>query len=51
MLESNEITIADVAKMAGVSISTVSRILNGKQDVAAATRQRVQQVIEQLGYT
>lgn len=51
MLESNEITIADVAKMAGVSVSTVSRILNGKQDVAAATRQRVQQVIEQLGYT
>lgn len=50
MLESSEITIADVAKAAGVSISTVSRILNGKQDVAAATRERVQQVIAELGY-
>ena len=46
-----ELTIADIAKAAGVSISTVSRILNGKQDVAAATRERVQQVISDLGYT
>ncbi len=46
-----ELTIADIAKAAGVSISTVSRILNGKQDVAPATRERVQQVISDLGYT
>lgn len=46
-----EITIADVARAAGVSVSTVSRILNGKPDVAARTRRRVQQVIEKLGYT
>jgi DNA-binding LacI/PurR family transcriptional regulator len=46
-----EITIADVARVAGVSVSTVSRILNDKPDVAETTRQRVQQVIEQLGYT
>jgi DNA-binding LacI/PurR family transcriptional regulator len=46
-----ELTIADIAKAAGVSISTVSRILNGKQDVAQATRERVQQVISDLGYT
>ena len=45
-----ELTITDIAKAAGVSVSTVSRILNGKQDVAPATRERVQQVIEQLGY-
>ncbi|MBK8021797.1 MAG: LacI family DNA-binding transcriptional regulator [Chloroflexi bacterium] len=51
MDESREYTIADVAKRAGVSISTVSRILNGKQDVAAATRERVKQVIDELGYT
>ena len=50
MANSDELTIADVAKAAGVSVSTVSRILNGKQDVAASTRQRVQQVIDELGY-
>ena len=51
MADSTEITIADVAKAAGVSVSTVSRILNGKQDVAPATRSRVQQIIEELGYS
>lgn len=50
MDDASQYTIADVARQAGVSISTVSRILNGKQDVAAATRKRVQQVIEDLGY-
>lgn len=44
------ITIADVAREANVSVSTVSRILNGKPDVATATRQRVEQIIEKLGY-
>lgn len=47
----NEVTIFDVAQAAGVSITTVSRILNNKPDVSKATRQRVQQVIEELGYT
>ena len=47
----NELTIADVARAAGVSVSTVSRILNGKQDVASETRTRVQQVIHDLGYS
>jgi len=50
MADSNEHTIADVARVAGVSVSTVSRILNGKQDVAPGTRERVQQVIDTLGY-
>jgi DNA-binding LacI/PurR family transcriptional regulator len=48
--ETAEITIADVARAAGVSVSTVSRILNDKPDVAEKTRQRVQEVIKQLGY-
>src|SRR5688500_3788199 len=47
---SSELTISDVAKAAGVSVSTVSRILNGKLDVAEATRVRVQKIIEELGY-
>ena len=50
MSEENEITITDVALAAGVSVSTVSRILNNKPDVAAQTRQRVLQVIKELGY-
>ncbi len=49
-LNSAEITIADVARIAGVSVSTVSRILNDKPDVSSDTRQRVQQVIDELGY-
>jgi DNA-binding LacI/PurR family transcriptional regulator len=44
------ITIADVAKVAGVSIPTVSRILNNKEYVAEETRDRVNAAIKQLGY-
>ena len=51
MLDTTEITIAEVAQAAGVSVSTVSRILNDKPDVAEATRQRVLRVIDELGYT
>lgn len=50
-LSTSGITIHDVAQIAGVSVSTVSRILNGKPDVAKATRQRVQTIIDRLGYT
>lgn len=44
------ITIQDVATAAGVSVSTVSRVLNDKDDVALDTYERVQQVISELGY-
>jgi LacI family transcriptional regulator len=44
-------TIRDVAKAAGVSISTVSRVLNDKDDVAPETYQKVQEVIEAMEYT
>lgn len=50
-LKPAEITIADVARIAGVSVSTVSRILNDKPDVSHDTRQRVKQVIDELGYS
>jgi DNA-binding LacI/PurR family transcriptional regulator len=43
-------TIADVARVAGVSISTVSYALSGKRPVAPETVQRVHQAIEELGY-
>lgn len=45
------VTIQDVAKAAGVSVSTVSRVLNGKVDVAIETQDRIQAVINELGYT
>jgi LacI family transcriptional regulator len=44
------ITIHDVAASAGVSVSTVSRVLNDKDDVASETYERVQQVVSELGY-
>lgn len=44
------ITILDVARTAGVSVSTVSRVLNGKDDVAEETILKVQTVIQDLGY-
>lgn len=44
------VTIQDVAQAAGVSVSTVSRVLNDKDDVAQTTYERVQTVIADLGY-
>jgi len=43
-------TIAEVARFAGVSVPTVSRVLNGSAPVADQTRQRVVDAIERLGY-
>lgn len=45
------VTIQDVAKAAGVSVSTVSRVLNGKVDVASETQEHILAVIEQMDYT
>ncbi len=44
------VTIRDVAKKAGVSISTVSNVLNKRGYVAEETAQRVQQAIKELNY-
>jgi LacI family transcriptional regulator len=44
-------TIRDVARTAGVSIATVSRVMNGRPDVAAATRERVQGAVRELGFS
>ncbi|MCW3819916.1 LacI family transcriptional regulator [Micromonospora sp. DR5-3] len=44
------ITIADVASRAGVSKTTVSRVLNGKGEIHARTAARVRAVIDELGY-
>lgn len=45
------VTIRDVAKAAGVSVSTVSRALNGYTDVKEETRKKIQTTAEFLGYT
>lgn len=44
------ITIMDVAEHSGVSYSTVSRVANGYQFVKAATREKVQASMDELGY-
>lgn len=44
------VTIREVAVAAGVSVSTVSRVLNNRADVAPKTAATVRRVIEELGY-
>lgn len=44
------ITIYDVAREANVSMATVSRVVNGNQNVKPATRKKVLECIERLGY-
>jgi DNA-binding LacI/PurR family transcriptional regulator len=44
------VTLADVARMVGVSPSTVSYVLSGKRSISDETRRRVEQAIATLGY-
>jgi LacI family transcriptional regulator len=44
-------TIRDVAERAGVSIATVSRVLNDRADVSVETRERVREVARAVGYS
>jgi DNA-binding LacI/PurR family transcriptional regulator len=44
------VTIADVAAAAGVSVPTVSKVLNGREGVSEARREHVEQVLLNLGY-
>ncbi|MFD6025416.1 LacI family DNA-binding transcriptional regulator [Streptomyces griseoluteus] len=43
-------TLAEIAREAGVSAPTVSKVLNGRADVAAATRTRVEELLRTHGY-
>jgi LacI family transcriptional regulator, galactose operon repressor len=43
-------TITDVARLAGVSMGTVSRVINGAENVRPDTRAKVEQAIARLGY-
>lgn len=44
-------TIYDISKLAGVSIATVSRVLNGNSNVKPDTKKKVLDIMEQYGYT
>lgn len=46
-----KITIAEVAERAGVSITTVSRVINDNYPVKKETRKKVEAAIEELGFT
>lgn len=45
-----KLTLADVANEAGVSIMTVSRVVNNRGEISEATRQQVQSVIDRMQY-
>src|ERR1051325_11124690 len=45
------VTIADVAAAAGVSVATVSKVINDRYGVAEQTSARVRAVIDELGYS
>ena len=51
MKRGENINIYDIAKLSGVSIATVSRVLNGSSKVSEKTKQKVMAVIEQESYT
>jgi LacI family transcriptional regulator len=44
------VTITDVAQEAGVSVATVSKVINGRDGIAARTVAHVQEVVQRLGY-
>ncbi|MET8911873.1 LacI family DNA-binding transcriptional regulator [Micromonospora sp. NPDC004551] len=48
--DSRKVTIAAIARLAGVSVPTVSRVVNGRSDVAPRTRERVEELLTRHGY-
>lgn len=45
------VSMKDIARACGVSVATVSKALNGQQDISESTRQRVYETARELGYT
>jgi LacI family transcriptional regulator len=48
--EGRRVTITAIAQEAGVSVPTVSRVVNGRSDVAPETRERVEELLRRHGY-
>lgn len=45
------VSASDIARQVGVSLATVSKVVNGRSDVSDETRKRVEEVIQKTGYT
>lgn len=50
MLPKKEVTLADIAKKAGVSVMTVSRALRNQENISPETQKRIQKIADDLGY-
>jgi LacI family xylobiose transport system transcriptional regulator len=48
--QDQRVTLAEVAEEAGVSLSTISKVLNARPDVSPGTRAKVETILEQNGY-
>jgi LacI family transcriptional regulator len=48
--EGRRVTITAIAREAGVSVPTVSRVVNGRSDVSPQTRERIEELLRQHGY-
>ena len=45
-----KVSLADIARRAGVSTNTVSRVVRGDPEVSEKTRARISKLVEELGY-
>ena len=50
-LQTRQLTIRDIAREAGLSVATISRVLNGQPDVAPETRESVLRLVRERGYS
>lgn len=49
-MAAKKLTIKEIAKLSGISVSTVSRAINNHYDISPETKRRVQEIIDQYGY-
>lgn len=43
--------VSEIAKLAGVSTATVSKVINGREGVSSSTRARIEKIMEESGYS